>query len=383
MKKIYKLLCINVVVMLLIQVLIQKTAFAQEFPPASVNVDKAKITELSPIVSVSGTVVSRNNAKISAEIPGRLTKLSPIGAHVVKGDVIAQIDETQLNIELREVKANVLNSEARLRFLTNEVDRRKQLFNQKLLSQTELDESISERDIAQGNLSVTKARLDKTVQNLAYTKLKAPFSGIVTERIANLGEYVEMGSAIIRLVEIDNSEASVFAPIIAYQFLKDTKQLAVESGLGVGYASIKAIVPVANIRSHLMEVRLDMSTFDWPIGLSFKAYVANGPSEMLLAVPRDALVLRRDGASIFRVNKSAEAATAQKIEVTIGAGMGGFVAVNSLDHDKNIKAGDLIIIRGAERLKDGQSVAIKNNNNELISHSTDTVDQAADIKGNQ
>lgn len=379
MKRIYKLLCVNLVVMFLIQ----KAVFAQEFPPASVNVAKAKMTELSPVASVSGTVVSQNNAKISAETSGRLTKLSPIGAHVVKGDVIAQIDETQLNIELREVKANVLNSEARLRFLASEVDRRKQLFNQKLLSQTELDESISERDIAQGNLSVTKARLDKTVQNLAYTKLKAPFSGIVTERIANLGEYVEKGTAIIRLVELDNREASVFAPIIAYQFLKETKQLAVESALGAGYASIKAIVPVANARSHLMEVRLDMSTFDWPIGLNFKAHVANGPSEMLLAVPRDALVLRRDGASIFRVNKSTDAAIAQKIAVTIGAGMGGFVAVTSIDHDKNINADDLIIIRGAERLKDGQSVAIKNNNHELISHSTGTVGQTADIKGNQ
>jgi RND family efflux transporter MFP subunit len=383
MKKSYKLLYVNLVVMFLIQVLIQKTVFAQEMPPASVNVDKARITKLSPVVSVSGTVVSQNNAKISAETSGRLTHISPIGARVVQGDVIAQIDETQLNIELREAKANVLNSETRLRFLSREVDRSKQLFEQKLLSQTELDESISERDVAQGNLAVAKARLDKTVQNLTYTNLKAPFSGIVTERIANLGEYIEMGSAIIRLVEIDNSEASVFAPIIAYQFLKETKQLAVESALGSGYASIKAIVPVANARSHLMEVRLDMSTFDWPIGLNFKAHVANGPSEMLLAVPRDALVLRRNGASIFRVNRSTEAATAQKIAVTIGTGMRDFVAVTSIDPEQNVKAGDLIIIRGAERLQDGQSVTIKNNNHELISHSTSTVSQTADTKGNQ
>ena len=47
---------------------------------------------------------------------------------------------------------------------------------------------------------------------------------------------------------------------------------------------IKAIIPVANARSHLMEVRLDMSIFDWPIGLNFKAQVANGPSETLLTL---------------------------------------------------------------------------------------------------
>jgi RND family efflux transporter MFP subunit len=379
MKKVYKSLLVN----LLVMALVQKTVLAQNFPPANVNVDSAKMTELSPVVSVSGTVVSQNDSKIAAEISGRLISLSAIGARVMAGDVIARIDDKQLKIELREVQANVLNSKAHLRFLEAEVVRKKQLFKQKLSPETELDKVLSERDIAQGDVTVAQARLDKTKQNLAYTQLKAPFSGIVTQRIANLGEYVENGSAIIRLVETANSEASVFAPIVAFQFLKEAKQLAVESPLGSGYAIIKAIVPVANVRSHLMEVRLDMSTFDWPIGLAFKAQVANGPSEVLLAVPRDALVLRRDGASVFRVNKSDEGVTAEKIAVALGVGMGGFVAVTSTDPNKSIQAGDLIIIRGAERLKDGQSVAIKNNNHELISHYSSTESKTINKEGNQ
>lgn len=380
MKKSYKSLFLTFLVL----VLAQKFVLAEGFPPANVNVDSAKMTELSPVVSVSGTVVSQNNSKIAAEISGRLTSLSAIGARVVQGDVIAQIDDKQLKIELREAQANLFNSQARLRFLEGEVVRKKQLFKQKLSPETELDETISERDIAQGDMAVAQARLDNTELNLAYTQLNAPFSGIVTQRIANLGEYVENGSAIIRLVEIANSEASVFVPIVAFQFLKEAKQLLVESPLGSGYAMIKAIVPVANARSHLMEVRLDMSTFDWPIGLNFKTQVANGPSEMLLAVPRDALVLRREGASVFRVNENDQGATAQKIAVTIGAGMGGLVAVTSIDSNKSIQAGDLIIIRGAERLQDGQNVAIKKNNHELISHTTSsTKNKAPDSKGNK
>lgn len=379
MKKIYKLLVANLFVM----VLIQKVAFAQGFPPASVNVDSAKMTELSPVVSVSGTVVSQNDSKLAAEISGRLINLSVIGARVAQGDVIARIDDTQLTIELREAQANVLNSQARLHFLAREIVRKKQLFKQKLLSETELDETISERDIAQGNLVVAQARFDKIKQNIAYTKLKAPFSGIVTQRIANLGEYVEKGGTIIRLVEIANREGSVFAPIVSYQFLKETQQLTVESPLGSGYALIKAIVPVADLRSHLMEIRLDMSTFDWPIGLNFKTKIANGTSEMLLAVPRDALVLRRDGASVFRVNTNDQGVTAEKISVTIGAGMDSFVAVTSINADKSIQAGDLIVIRGAERLQDGQNVVIKNNNHELISHHRSTKNKVVNVQGAQ
>ena len=364
-------------------VLAQNSVFAMEFPPANVNVDRARMTELSPVVSVSGTVVSQNDSNIAAEISGRLISLSAIGTHVVKGDVIALIDDKKIQIALREAQANVLNSEARLRFLKSEVVRKKQLFKQKLSPESELDETTSDRDIAQGNVAVAQARLDKIKQDLTYTKLKAPFSGIVTQRIANLGEYVENGSAIIRLVEIANSEASVFVPIVAFKFLQKAEQLLVESPLGSGYAKIKALVPVADARSHLMEVRLDMSTFDWPIGLNFKTQVASGPSERLLAVPRDSLVLRRGGTSVFRVNESEKGKLTERISVNVGAGMGGLVAVTSTDYNKTIQADDLIVIRGAERLRGGESVVIKKNNHELVTHARNTKKIIAGDVGNQ
>lgn len=350
--------------------LISNTAFSESFPPANVNVASAKMVELSPVIWVSGTVVSQNDSKIAAEISGRLISLSAIGARVERGDVIARIDDKQLKILHREEQASLLNSKAHLRFLTAEVTRKKQLVKQKLSPATELDKIISEYDIAQGNVIGAQARLEKIEQDLAYTELKAPFSGIVAQRIANLGEFVNNGSAIVRLVETANSEASVFAPIVAYQFLKDAKELTIESPLGNGKAAIKALVPVANARSHLMEVRLDMSTFDWPIGLNIKAKVANGPSELSLAVPRDALVLRRDGISVFRINisesKNEKGAHAEKVSVDVGIGMDGLVAVSSASADSQIEAGDLIVIRGAERLQHGQSVVIKKNNHELV-----------------
>ncbi len=368
-----------------------RAVLAQQFPPANVNVVSAKITSLAPVVWVSGTVVSPNDSDIAAEISGRLISLSAIGSRVNKGDIIARIDDKQLKIQFKEEQANVLNSRAHLRFLETEVTRKTQLVKQKLSPATELDKAISERDIAKGDVIVAQARLARTEQDLAYTQLKAPFAGIIAQRIASLGEYVDNGGAIVRLVETANSEATVFAPIVAYQFLKQAKQLAVESPLGTGTAKIKALVPVANARSHLMEVRLDMSTFDWPIGLNIKAKVANGPSAMALAVPRDALVLRRDGVSVFRVNKTDKGVIAEQIAVEVGIGMDDLVAISSTLSTIEINEGDLIIIRGAERLQSGQSVVIKDNNHTLISGGKEqgnkdagdnTADSIADSKQN-
>lgn len=345
---------------------ITNVAQSMNFPPANVNVVPAKMMALSPVVWVSGTVVSQNDAKIASEISGRLISLAAIGQLVARGDIIAQIDDKQLKIEHSEAQANVLNSKARLHFLEAEVKRKTQLVKQKLSPSTELDKTISERDIAKGDVIVAQAQLNKTEQALDYSIVKAPFSGIVAQRLASLGEFVNDGKAIIRLVQTQHSEATIFAPIVAYQFLKTATELAVQSPLGEGKASIKTLVPVADARSHLMEVRLDMSTFDWPIGLNIKAKVANGPSEMSLAVPRDALVLRRDGASVFRVNQNEQGAQAEQIAVTVGVGMDGLVAVTSASEQQPINVGDLIVIRGAERLQSGQGVAIKSNNKDLV-----------------
>ena len=352
---------------LLISSVFISSSQAMQFPPASVNAVPAEIKTLTPVVWVSGTTVSQNDSKIAAEVSGRLVDLAPIGARVIKGDVIAKIDDKHLKIQLREDKASLLNAKTQLTFLESEVNRKKSLVAKNLSPKTELDKAISEQDIAKGELLGAHARLDKTAQDLKYTQVKAPFTGIIAARIANLGEYINSGNAIVRLVETANSEASVFTPIVAYQFLTESKELMVESPLGSGNAPIKTVIPVADSRSHLMEVRLDMSAFNWPIGLNFKTKVASGPSKEALTVPRDALVLRREGTSIFRINKDN---SAEQLRVTVGMAMDGLVEVIG-----DVNAGDLIVIRGAERLRTGQTVQIKDNNQELISGSiTDTKD---------
>lgn len=344
---------------LLASVFFHLTVIGQGFPAPSVNVVTAKITALSPVAWVSGTVVSRNNSQIAAEVSGRLVSIAELGTLVRTGDIIATIDDRQLKIQQQQDVAEIENAQAKLVFLQSEVKRKQILAKINLSAITDLDRDISERDIARGELIVAKTHLAQTKQNLDFTQLKAPFNGLIVERLSNQGEYVKDGTAIIRMVETENIEASVFAPLTAYRYLQQSKSLAIESPLGTGVATIKNLIPVADSRSHLMEVRLDMSTFDWPIGLNIKVAIAYGESQKVLAVPRDALVLRRQGSSVFRVN---EENNAEQVPIEIGMGAGQMVEIIG-----DIKAGDNIVIRGAERLQTGQAVQIKKNNQELIS----------------
>jgi len=345
---------------------------AQGFPAPSVNVTSAEIKSLAPVAWVSGTVVSRNNSQLAVEVSGRLVELAELGTRVKKGDVIAKIDDSVLLLKQQEESASVESETSRLKFLESEVKRKTSLAKRNLSAKTDLDQTISDRDVAKGNLSAAKARLAKTQQDLTFSQLKAPFDGLVAERLSNIGEYVNNGTAIVRLVETAHLEASVFVPLTAYRFLTQAKSLAVESPLGNGLAPIQNLVPVAESRSHLMLVRLDMSSFDWPVGLTIKVAVANGNSQEVLAVPRDALILRREGVSVFRINGENKA---EQIPVKVGIGAGEYVEVIS-----ELKAGDQVVIRGGENLRPDQVVQIKTNNQNLISG-----DQSSDkqVSGDQ
>ena len=335
---------------------------AQQGPPANVNVANIESTTLSPVAWVSGTVVSRNNSEIAADVSGRLVSLASLGSQVKKGQVIAELDDRTLKLKFDEADALVANAQAKLKFETAEVKRKKTLVEKKLISEKELEETIANLNIAKANAAAATAKLEGVAQDITYTTLKAPFDGIVAERLSNQGEYVNNGNAIIRLVETANVEASLFAPLTAYRFLKESKQLAIKSPLGEGRADIKAIIPVADSRSHLMEVRLDMTTFDWPIGLDLKAAVATGNSKQVLAAHRDALVLRRNAMSIFIIDAENKA---KQVDVTVGISEGELVEVIG-----DIQAGDKVVIRGAERLRAGQTVNIKTNNDKLVSGKT-------------
>ncbi|WP_164503700.1 efflux RND transporter periplasmic adaptor subunit [Pleionea sediminis] len=334
-------------------------AFSQGMPPANVNVVEAKEQSLTPVSWFSGTVVSQNNSHISAEVSGRIEWIAPLGATFKKDDVIARIDGTRLKIQLDENLASVKSAQSRYDFQVAEVKRQSALAKKNLSAANALDETISLRDIAKGELEAAKARLAQTRQDLLFTEVKAPFNGLIAERLSSVGELINNGTAIVRLVQLENLEASIFAPITAYRFVQQVKDLAIESSLGKGSAPIKSVVPVANLQSHLMEVRLDMSDVDWPVGLSMKAAVVTGKVKTALAVPRDALVLRRQGTFVFRVN---EDNTAEQIPVELGLSSGEFIEIKG-----NVALGDKIIVRGAERLQPGQAVAIKQSNSNLVS----------------
>ncbi len=127
--------------------------------PANVRVARASLQSLAPMTRVPGTVVSRNDARLAAEVTGRLLEVADVGTAVASGDVVARIEDTTIRLRRDELLAEVDRAQARLKYLESEEKRYVKLAESNLAAATKLEENLSNRDVSRGDLRVAKSRL--------------------------------------------------------------------------------------------------------------------------------------------------------------------------------------------------------------------------------
>lgn len=335
----------------LMLVLLSPLASAQFGGTSPVELSEARVTMMAPTMQVAGTVVSRDDAFLSAEVEGRLIEVADVGTRVGQGDVIAKVEDTTLRLRSQELAAEITRAEARLRFLEAELVRFERLAETNLAAASQIDQTRSERDVAISDLTVVGSRLAQIEEQLRRTELRAPFAGVVVERIAQAGERVAEGARVVRLVNPDNLEVVARAPLRYYRYVQPGDELGLDAGDGDELvAPVRTVVSVGDESRHVFELRLDMNE-SLPVGQTVRVTIPTANVREVLAVPRDALVLRGDGIAVFIVG---EDNTARRIRVTTGIGAGDWIEVSG-----PIQAGDRVVIRGNERLRPGQEVSVQ------------------------
>lgn len=333
--------------------LVAGAATAQQGPPpALVEIAEAKEEMMAPQTYLPGTVVSLNDSRISAEITGQVTWIAAEGTLVDEGDVIAEIDDRNLALALQRNKSQVSRLEARIKFLESDLKRVQELAANKNVPPSRLEEAestlaMTHEELAQARVAAEQAKID-----LERTKVRAPFPGRVVQRLAQIGEYSVPGRQIARLVDTEHLEVTATAPVALARVLDDGQSVVIREGDRIADTRIRALVPVGDTVSRTMEVRVSLPpTGHYVVGAALQVGVPSNMPEQVVAVPRDALVLRREGTYVFRVK---EDNTAERLMVTTGAATGRNVAVTG-----GIKSGDRVVIRGGERLREGQAVRLR------------------------
>jgi RND family efflux transporter MFP subunit len=326
--------------------------FAAEYrpPPATVVLANVEEIEAAPLMRVPGTVFSRQDAKVAGEVRGRLVRVSEVGTRVRAGGEIAAIDDRQWVLARADSEAEVRRLKANLTYLSLETNRLRQLMAVNVAARTQFDQISSQRTMAEQELAKADVGHEQVIYSLERTKVQAPFDGQIVERLAEPGEFINVGVPITRLVNTTNLEVRAQCPLRVAPFLHKGLVVTVESSNGHTEVPISTVIPVGDIGSRSFELRINLPGNLWVIGTPVKVALPIDKTRLVVAVPRDALVLRNSGIFVFRVNGEG---VAERITVTPGIGVNDWIEVTG-----NLATGDRVVTRGAERLRDGQAVVI-------------------------
>lgn len=319
-------------------------------PPAMVKVATAEEKMLSPTIWVPGTVISRNDARLAAEVAGRLLKVAEVGDTFQKGDAIVKIENTTSRLSLAEANARVIREKSKLKYLEREVTRLEKLAEQNSAAKRQLDQALSDRDIAKSELDVAQVQVEQAQEELSRTIIRAPFSGVVAERTLREGERVDHGDTVVRLVDVSSLEVQARVPYSTIAHITKGSVLTVDINSELVTGIVRALVPVGDDQSRLYDVRLDVEAPNLSAGQTVKVAVPTAAARIAIVIPRDALVMRRDGTAVFQV---LDDDTAKRVVVKTGIANGEIIEIIG-----DIQAGNRVVTRGSERLRPQQKVKI-------------------------
>jgi len=164
------------------------------------------------------------------------------------------------------------------------------------------------------------------------------------------GERVDIGRNVVRMVNQQHLEVIARAPLEYYSYVRPGQQLGLRAGTALTSGTVRTVVAVGSEKTHQFELRLDIESNRFPVGQTLRVAIPTSAAREALLVPRDALVLRPEGITVFVVGNDL---VARQVPVVTGIDAGEQIEVTG-----DLKDGDTVIVRGNERLRPGQSVTI-------------------------
>ena len=304
---------------------------------------------------VVGSVENIADPKISAEVAGRLTRvLGFTGKKVKQGDLLAEIDAQDFQIQSRGDTAEIKRLQALLGNQERVVERQQKLVSQGFISQNALDEALAQRTVLREQLSAARARAESTGRSLGKTRVVAPIDGEIETQVVATGDYVKVGDPLFALVGMSRLRAHLLFPESAGNRIRPGLKVSLESPAAPGRmieTRIDEIKPTVNAGNRALDaiVRFDTDDGAFRGGGSVNARVVIDVKQDALMVPEQSVVLRPAGKVVYVLT---EGRVAQR-QVETGLKQDGWQEIV-----KGLTAGEVIAADGAGFLSDGAAVTL-------------------------
>lgn len=317
----------------------QPAAQRAPLPTASVSVAKVETGKSIAREEVVGTVRARERATVEPKVSGRIARLNAVlGQAVAAGDVLCELD-------VREIKARLDQALAQSEQAAKDLERYANLLKQEAVTRAEYDAMEARSRMA-------AAAVAEAETMLGYAKVTAPFSGVITRKLADVGELASPGRP---LVEIENPNDLRVEVDLPESLLKQVRigaklQITQEESPSAVEGTVGEVGPSADPMSRTYRVKIDLPRESgFRPGQFVRVAVPAGESPRLL-VPSRAVIERGQLEFVFVVTNN----VAQLRLVRTAKRTGDSVEIVS-----GVSVGETVVTDGANTLTDGQPVQIK------------------------
>ena len=357
--------CRSILPGLALLLLIPFVANAQEGTARPVDVSPATRAAVSQEIQLTGTVTARRSAQLSVSTSGLVTALKvDVGDRVERGSILLELDAELAQYQYDAADALVTQARRALEDAQRRLEEARSLAPQRSIAETEVRSLAAE--VAEDAAAVDRAMADAGYRKgiLDRHKLAAPFSGVITQRAAELGEWLTPGQPVLDLVATDQMWLDFQAP---EDYLD-----SIAVGDPVNYylagpdspahpGKVETVVPVSDAATRTFLVRV-VPNADRPggepgllPGLSARAELSLETGARGVTVPRDAVLRYPDGRVIvWVVEASEQGSVARERRVEPGFTFDGRIEIRS-----GLAPGERVVVRGNESLRSGQAVTVR------------------------
>ena len=327
--------------------------------------------QTSAVLTASGYIVAQRKAAVASKGTGRLVFLGVVeGDKVLKDQIIARIDDSDIRAQLEQAKANLNLNLADLRDAETNDQRQKKLLDAGLTSQGESDGAESRYKRVLASIDVAKALVRQSEVSLENTLIRAPFDGTVLTKNADVGEVVaplgagaNAKAAVVLLAdmtslqaEIDVSESNIEKIVV-----NQDCEIRLDAYPDQAYAGFVAkIVPTADRSKATVMVKIGFRNYDKRVlpEMSAKVVFLNEKTKsdkiednrQFLVVPASAIVRRGGAAFVFTVRDE----KAVEVPVTTGGTYGSLIEIKT-----GLVAGTKVVEAPDAGLADGLKIKLK------------------------
>lgn len=297
---------ITVIVILLLTTACSRNELGElkELTPVETVIQTVPLVTTSDQLDAPGRITSRTDALVSAKVMGTVTQLMAKAGEMVKqGESLAVVDTSDIQSRIHQAEGARAQAQAALSVAESNYKRFKTLYEKNACSEVELEQAEMQYRTAKGALKSARGAVEEARAYLEYAHVKAPFDGIVVERMTNLGDFAAPGKPLFRLV--DNASLTFECTVSEGDAVNIEKGTSATVQLDTAdkfvQGTVEEISGGSDTYTHTVTVRIGLPQVDGVRAGMYGHAVFDGVPSEVVVIPEPWLVKRGALKAVFLV----------------------------------------------------------------------------------